>query len=149
MTERINEVLATTAREWNLTAPSGQILLGRPYGNISSPRRPCGTDRLHAAVCRHPLAGCKPRTFAPLTFARYLHVERKNAPVQANREIAFFASRFPEGIEQGMVESNPCRQVKRNKEKPPSSLCMFPNRRGQAYTAQGFKSMWSKIKASS
>lgn len=177
--------------------------------------------------------------------ARYLRVERKDAPVQANREIAFFASCFQEGIEQGMVEANPCRQVKRNKEKPrnrlptaadiesflavakrrgagseligimgrftaltgrrraeflglrreqltdegimldfakdkgneakrkgliawtpalrqifedakaikrpgkqpPGSLCMFPNRRGQAYTEQGFKSMWSKIMA--
>lgn len=179
----------------------------------------------------------------PPHIARYLRIERKDAPVQANREIAFFASCYQEGIEQGLVESNPCREVRRNKEKPrnrlpsdtdiktfmavakrrgagseligimgrftaltgrrraefltlmhsqvsdkgitlefakdkadeakrkgfipwtpalrqvfedaksikrpgeapPASVYVFPNRRGQAYTEQGFKAMWSKI----
>lgn len=58
----------------------------------------------------------------PPHIARYLRIERKDAPVQANREIAFFASCFQEGIEQGLVELNPCRQVRRNKEKPRNRL---------------------------
>lgn len=58
----------------------------------------------------------------PPHVARYLRIERKEAPVQANREIAFFSSAFQEGIEQGLAESNPCRQVRRNTEKPRSRL---------------------------
>lgn len=58
----------------------------------------------------------------PQHIARYLRKERKQAPVQANREMAFLSSCFQEGIEQGLAESNPCRQVRRNTEKPRSRL---------------------------
>lgn len=58
----------------------------------------------------------------PQHIARYLRKERKEAPVQANREMAFLSSCFQEGIEQGLAQENPCRQVRRNTEKPRSRL---------------------------
>ncbi|MFY2995921.1 tyrosine-type recombinase/integrase [Achromobacter xylosoxidans] len=56
----------------------------------------------------------------PQHIARYLRIERSKAPVRANREIAFLGSAFQFGIECGLAASNPCRQVRRNKEKPRS-----------------------------
>lgn len=56
----------------------------------------------------------------PPHIARYLRVERAAAPVRANREMAFLASAFQFGIEQGYATANPCRQVRRNKERPRS-----------------------------
>lgn len=58
----------------------------------------------------------------PPHIARYLRMERKEAPVQANREIAFLSSCFQEGIEQGLALKNPCREVRRNTERPRSRL---------------------------
>lgn len=56
----------------------------------------------------------------PQHIARYLRIERASAPVRANREIAFLGSAFQFGIECGLSSANPCRQVRRNKEKPRS-----------------------------
>lgn len=56
----------------------------------------------------------------PPHIAKYLRVERAAAPVRANREMAFLASAFQFGIEQGYATANPCRQVRRNKERPRS-----------------------------
>ena len=51
--------------------------------------------------------------------AHYLRIERKKAPVRANREIrGFLSSVYEYGIEIGAAKSNPCRQVRRNPEKP-------------------------------
>lgn len=52
--------------------------------------------------------------------ARYLRVERKAAPVRANREVALLGNLVSLAIERGEAEHNPCRggQVKRNKERP-------------------------------
>lgn len=49
---------------------------------------------------------------------RYLRVERAEAPVRANREAALLSNLFNLGIERGDLESNPCKQVRRNKEQP-------------------------------
>lgn len=54
----------------------------------------------------------------PPDIARYLRKERKDAPVQANREKSFLSSAFQFGIEHGYARTNPCRDVRRNKEKP-------------------------------
>ena len=59
---------------------------------------------------------------SPPHIARYLRIERKESPVQANREIAFLSSCFQEGIEQGLAMRNPCREVRRNTERPRSRL---------------------------
>jgi integrase len=56
----------------------------------------------------------------PQHIAKYLRMERAAAPVRANREIAFLGSAFQFGIEHGLAVSSPCRQVRRNKEKPRS-----------------------------
>lgn len=54
----------------------------------------------------------------PPHIARYLRIERKAAPSQANKEMAMLSSAFQFGIESGMVAANPCRQVRKNKERP-------------------------------
>lgn len=56
---------------------------------------------------------------APMV-ARYLRVERVDAPVRANREIALLGNLIGLAIERGEAEHNPCRggQVKRNRERP-------------------------------
>jgi integrase len=56
---------------------------------------------------------------APMV-ARYLRVERKNAPVRANREVSLLGTLISLAIERGEATHNPCRggQVKRNKERP-------------------------------
>jgi integrase len=60
---------------------------------------------------------------APMV-ARYLRVERKAAPVRANREISLLGNLVSLAIERGEAEHNPCRggQVKRNKERPRTTL---------------------------
>jgi integrase len=52
--------------------------------------------------------------------SRYLRVEREDAPVRANREIALLGNLIGLAIERGEADHNPCRggQVKRNKERP-------------------------------
>lgn len=52
--------------------------------------------------------------------SRYLRVERKSAPVRANREIALLGNLIALAIDRGEATANPCRggQVKRNKERP-------------------------------
>lgn len=54
----------------------------------------------------------------PRHIAKYLRIERADAPVRANREMAFLSSVLNLGIEMGSLTVNPCRQVRRNKEKP-------------------------------
>ncbi|MFV0283358.1 MAG: tyrosine-type recombinase/integrase [Castellaniella sp.] len=75
----------------------------------------------------------------PPHIARYLRIERASAPSQANKEMAMLSSAYQFGIEAGMVASNPCRQVRKNKERPrtrcPSwaeieSFCMTAKARG-------------------
>lgn len=52
--------------------------------------------------------------------SRYLRVERKDAPIRANREVALLGNLITLAIDRGEAELNPCRggQVKRNKERP-------------------------------
>lgn len=63
--------------------------------------------------------------------ARYLRVERKDAPVRANREVALLSNLINLAIERGEAEANPCRQVRRNTEQPrskapePAALASF------------------------
>ena len=56
--------------------------------------------------------------------ARYLRIERKAAPVRANREIALLGNLIALAIERGEATHNPCRggQVKRNRERPRTEL---------------------------
>lgn len=58
-----------------------------------------------------------PVTIKPTHIARYLRVERADAPVRANREKSLLSNLFNVGIERGDLEANPCKQVRKNKEK--------------------------------
>lgn len=66
------------------------------------------------------------KTFGPARAAlvkpsdvnRYLRVERKAAPVRANREAALLSNLFNLAVGRGDMDANPCKQVRRNKEQP-------------------------------
>jgi integrase len=56
----------------------------------------------------------------PADVNRYLRVERKDAPVRANREAALLSNLFNLAVNRGDMDANPCKQVRRNKEQPRS-----------------------------
>lgn len=58
------------------------------------------------------------RVIRPADIARYLRVERAAAPVRANREIALLSNLMTVAVERGDIDVNPCKQVKRNLERP-------------------------------
>ncbi len=58
----------------------------------------------------------------PADVARYLRVERAAAPVVANREIAVLSNLANLAVERGDIERNPCKEVRRNKERPRTRL---------------------------
>jgi integrase len=57
------------------------------------------------------------RITAPMV-ARYVRIERQDAPVRANREKALLSNLFAHGIDLGVCESNPAKQVRPNEEEP-------------------------------
>lgn len=62
-----------------------------------------------------------PEAFKPTHKAQYLKAQKeKKRGIRANREMAALGSAFNYGIAMGMLTSNPCHGVKRNKEKPRS-----------------------------
>lgn len=58
------------------------------------------------------------RVIRPADIARYLRVERADAPVRGNREIALMSNLMTVAVERGDIDLNPCKQVKRNLERP-------------------------------
>jgi hypothetical protein len=60
------------------------------------------------------------RRIRALHVRRYLRKERADAPVRANREAALLSNLLNVAIDQGDVEENVCRHVRRNKERPRS-----------------------------
>ncbi len=48
----------------------------------------------------------------------YQYLRLRGAPVRANREIAVLSNVMQQAIEMGLVNINPCRQVRRNRESP-------------------------------
>ncbi len=59
-----------------------------------------------------------PDSLKPAHISRYLRVERAAAPVRANREFALLSNLMNLAIDRGDIESNPCKQVRRNRERP-------------------------------
>lgn len=57
------------------------------------------------------------RAIRSTDIARYLRRERGEAPVRANREVALLSNILNLALEDGAIESNPCRGVRRNKER--------------------------------
>ncbi len=88
-----------------------------------------------------------PETITPAICARYLRVERKAAPVRANREMALLSNLMNVAIERGDILANPCKQTRRNRERPrkdapePETLVAFltwaRDRAGQAQVLAG------------
>jgi integrase len=62
-----------------------------------------------------------PSAIKPNHIARYLRVERTSSPVRANREFALLSNLLNLAVERGDIETNPCKQVRRNKERPRKS----------------------------
>jgi len=58
----------------------------------------------------------------PADIARYLREERSEAPVRANREVSVISSIMSLAIENGLINANPCRDIKRNYEEPVSHV---------------------------
>lgn len=57
------------------------------------------------------------KAITPQVMARYLRKERKGAPVRANREAALMSNLMNVAVERGDILANPCKQVRRNKER--------------------------------
>jgi len=74
------------------------------------------------AQCSGPLlkifGPMAPAHIKPTHIARYLRIERKTAPIRANREVALLSNLLNLAVERGQIEANPCKQVRRNKERP-------------------------------
>ena len=58
----------------------------------------------------------------PADIARYLRVERADAPVVANREVAVLSNLMNLAVERGDIDRNPCKEVRRNRESPRTRL---------------------------
>ena len=58
----------------------------------------------------------------PADVSRYLRVERADAPVVANREVAVLSNLMNLAVECGQIDRNPCKEVRRNKERPRTRL---------------------------
>ncbi len=59
-----------------------------------------------------------PAAIKPPHLNRYLRVERKDAPVRANREFALLSNLLKLAVSRGGLDVNPCREVSRNRERP-------------------------------
>jgi hypothetical protein len=53
---------------------------------------------------------------------RYMRVERADAPIRANRELALLSNLFKVAVERGDIDANPCKEVSRNPEEPRTRL---------------------------
>ncbi|MEG1281247.1 MAG: tyrosine-type recombinase/integrase [Comamonas sp.] len=53
----------------------------------------------------------------PTDIARYLRIERADALVRGNREVALLSNLMHVAIERGDIDANPCKQVKKNSER--------------------------------
>lgn len=60
----------------------------------------------------------QPGVIKPTHINRYLRVERAAAPVRANREVALLSNLLNLAVERGELDANPCKQIRRNKERP-------------------------------
>lgn len=59
----------------------------------------------------------------PHYIMRYLQVERADAPVRANHEISLLSILLTMAVEQGDLNSNPCKQIgRKNKERPRTTI---------------------------
>lgn len=92
--------------------------LGGDFANLAP-----GTRRSYTELSKPLLkvfGPAKAAAIRPADCHRYLRVERKDAPVTANREMALLSNLMNLAVEQGMIPANPCKQIRRNTERPRS-----------------------------
>ena len=75
-----------------------------------------------------------PRDIKPHHVARYLDLRGQEAPERANREKALLSHVFTMGMRWGILDSNPCKGVHRNKE----------GKRDRYISDEEFKAVWTK-----
>lgn len=87
--------------------------------------------RIYSGQLLRVMGDVPARNIRPADIARYLRVERASAPVRGNREVALLSNLMVVAVERGDLDLNPCKQVKRNLERPrteapePSDLARF------------------------
>lgn len=96
--------------------------LWRLYQDSSDWKALAAATRTDYTQCSTPLIGVfgemAPDAITPSQIRHYMRVHRKDAEVRANREAALLSNLFNLAIDRGELEANPCRQVRRNKERP-------------------------------
>lgn len=74
-------------------------------------------DYIEAIRLLRPIFGAMlPEDLLPRHVYQYLRA--RDAKVRANREVAVLSNVMQQAIEMGLIDANPCRQVRRNKEEP-------------------------------
>lgn len=63
------------------------------------------------------MGGVPAQAIRPTDIARYLRIERADAKVRGNREVALLSNLMNVAIERGDIDANPCKQVKKNSER--------------------------------
>lgn len=100
----------------------GRLRLGAvmdAYIKEKLPRRKPATrdDYLYAISRLRPVfGGMWPEDLEPKDIYAYMRL--RDAPVRANREVAVLSNVMQQAVEMGLINSNPCRQVRRNEEHP-------------------------------
>lgn len=96
--------------------------LWRIYQETADWRRLKDDTRRDYTQCAKPLLAVfgevPASTIAPAHIARYLRIERADAPVRANREASLLSNLLNLAVERGELAANPCKQVRRNREQP-------------------------------
>lgn len=91
------------------------------YGPDKSPRSRADNEA-EAVNLKGFFGRMQPRAVSPVHVAQYRDARcdrhGKKAPVRANRELSLLSTVFAYGLEQGWCTVNPCRGVRRNKERP-------------------------------
>jgi len=95
------------------------------YMKEISPKKAASThkDELASAErLRNVFGKMKPGDLRPVHVAKYLDLRGQTAPVRANREKSLLSHMFSIAMRWGIVDTNPCRGVARNTERPRDRL---------------------------
>lgn len=108
------------------SAPAQVVTVGQAidvYLIDSVPKLAEATQRDYRRICgelRRTFSDTALADVEPTHVAQYL--EKRSSPVAANREVAVLSSVFNHAMRLGNARSNPCRGVRRNREKPRTRL---------------------------
>ena len=119
------DYLKAIAEYAKIRGPKGPIttmadLIDRYISEIS-PSKAESTYKWEVRLSKTLRAGfgkLKPDEITPRTIYQYRDYRGKSGHYQANRELGLLSVMFSQAIEWGVVDRNPCKEVKRFKEKP-------------------------------